>query len=71
MKIFKTISGEVIRVSSNKQKRHFTIKTSGGKYSTYRMSELEFADNLNNTGSDWAQFLKGTDYYPLKHRRPC
>jgi hypothetical protein len=65
METLRTISGEEIKVSSNKIKRTFTIKTDGGKYRTNQMSHEEFDSCLFNTGNDWKQFLKSGDYYKI------
>lgn len=63
---FKTISGETILVRSNRSKRHFTIKTSGGTFRTYPMSVEEFEGNEFNTGNDWACFLRSNNYFKLR-----
>lgn len=63
---FKTNTGEIINVSANQSKRHFTIKTSIGKFRTYPMNQEEFDSNEMNTGNDWAQFLKSDDYFRVK-----
>ena len=55
-----------IRVSSNKAKRHFTIKTEAATFRTYTMSREEFNINEYNTGNDWAQFMKSDNYYKVK-----
>jgi len=65
MKTYKTITGEEIRVSSNKSARTFTIRTSGGKFRTYPTSRKEFENNEYNTGNDWKDFLKSNDYYKV------
>ena len=66
MKILTTITNEVYRISSNKQKRTFTIRTNSAKYRTLQFSEEEFffADTFW-TGNDWRQFLKTDDYYKV------
>jgi len=66
MKTLTTISGEKIKVSSNKSVRTFTIRTdSGFKYRTYPMSKEEFNSCESNTGNDWKQFLRSDDYYKV------
>lgn len=66
METLTTISGEKITiVSCNESKRTFTLRTTGGKFRTYPMSRTEFNSCLNNTGNDWAQFLRSSDYYKL------
>jgi len=66
MKIFTTISGREIKVSSNKSKRTFTITTAVGKYRTFPMEKDEFNSCLNNTGNDWQQYLNSSsDYYKI------
>jgi len=66
MNTLTTISGRTIRVSSNKSKRTFTIRTDAGKYRTLPMSMQEFNNCQYNTGNDWQQFLKSDEYYKVK-----
>ena len=63
MKTLKTITGEEIRITSNKSKRTFTIRTEAGKYRTFQMSQEEFDSAEYWTGNDWKQFLKTDEYY--------
>jgi len=63
---FTTITGREIFVRENKTARSFTIKTESGKYRTMPMSRDEFNEAQHNTGNDWANFLKGSDYFPVK-----
>ena len=65
MKTLKTITGVELKISSNKPKRTFTIQVNGSKYRTYTMSKEEFNSCLFNTGNDWNQFLKSSDYYKV------
>ncbi len=65
MKTLTTISNRKLKVSSNKSARTFTIRTEAGKYRTLPMSKEEFNSCLNNTGNDWQQFLKGSDYFKV------
>ncbi len=66
MKILTTIKNEVYRISSNKGKRTFTIRTNSAKYRTLQFSEEEFffADSFWGA-QDWKQFLKTDDYYKV------
>ena len=66
MKTLTTISGREIKVSANHSKRTFTIVTDRGKYRTIPMSKEEFNSCLNNTGNDWADFLRSDDYYKVQ-----
>ena len=70
MRTFKqltTVSGNVIKVRSNKAKRHYTIKTSGGTFRTNRMSRYEFESEEDNTGDDWQAFLNySRNYYKVR-----
>ena len=66
MKTLTTITGRKLKISSNKSKKTFTIQTESTRYRTIPMSKEEFNDNLHNTGQDWAEFLKTTDYYKVK-----
>jgi hypothetical protein len=62
-----TVTNPIVRVTSNKSKRHFTIyKTDGTKYRTLPMSKPEFESNEMNTMNDWRQFLKSDEYYVVK-----
>ena len=69
MRTFKqltTVSGNVIKVRSNKSKRHYTIKTTGGTFRTNIMNRQEFESKENNTGDDWQAFLNySKDYYKV------
>ena len=65
METFKTVSGREIKVSSNKAKRTFTIKTDSAKYRTNTMSKEEFNNCQYNTGNDWQDFLNSEDYYKI------
>lgn len=61
-----TITGRQISVRPNFSARTFTIKTSeGSRYRTTQMNKQEFDSCLYNTGNDWNQFLKSSDYYRI------
>lgn len=63
MKVLTTITNEVLKISSNKAKRTFTIRTKYAKYRTLQFAKEEFEHaDFFWTGNDWKQFLK-TDYY--------
>ena len=66
MKTFKTNLGETLKISANHSKRTFTIRTDVAKYRTIRLSKEEFQSCLNNTGQDWRQFLRSSDYYKVR-----
>lgn len=66
MKTYKTITGRIIKVAANHSKRTFTIKTESATFRTIPLSKEEFETELYNTGNDWAQFLKGSDYYKVR-----
>ena len=66
MRAYKTITGETLRISANHSKRTFTICTAVGKYRTFRLSKEEFNSCLNNTGQDWNEFLRSSDYYEVR-----
>lgn len=67
MKILTTITGRELKISSNKSKKTFTIKTECSTYRTYPMPNYEFLNKLYNTGNDWNNFLKSTnDYYKVR-----
>ena len=66
MKTFKTNLGETLKISANHSKRTFTIRTDVAKYRTIRLSKEEFNSCLNNTGQDWRQFLRSSDYYKVR-----
>ena len=61
-----TITGREIKVNANHSAKTFTIRIDGSKYRTIPMSREEFSTCLNNTGNDWADFLKSDDYYVVK-----
>lgn len=61
-----TISKQVIKISSNKSARTYTIRTNGSTYRTAKMSKEEFENNSNNTGNDWKDFLNNGEYYLVK-----
>tara|TARA_R110000823_G_scaffold37040_1_gene100817 strand:- start:105 stop:293 length:189 start_codon:yes stop_codon:yes gene_type:complete len=61
----KTISNREINVSPNIRNRTFTIRVEGAKYRTIKLSKEEFESCLHNTGNDWQQFLKSSDYYKI------
>ncbi len=65
MKTLVTITGREIKVSSNKSKRTYTLIVDGTKYRTTKMTREEFNDCQHNTGNDWNQFLKSSDYYKV------
>lgn len=65
MKTFKTITGRIIKVSANKSKRTYTIKTDAATYRTFQMTKEEFDSCEDNTGNDWANFLKYDSYYKI------
>ena len=56
MKTLKTITGRILKVSSNKaKKRTFTIKTDAATYRTFKMRKSLI---VSITGNDWNNFLK-------------
>ena len=66
MKILITNTNEVIRISSNKAKRTFTIRTNYAKYRTLQFSKEEFDHAYFFwTGNDWKQFLKSEECYKI------
>ena len=66
MKTLTTITNEIFKISSNKAKRTFTIRTKYAKFRTlpFTKEEFEHADFFW-TGNDWRQFLKTDDYYKV------
>ena len=66
MKTLTTNLGETLKISANHSKRTFTIRTDVAKYRTIRLSKEEFQSCLNNTGQDWRQFLRSSDYYKVR-----
>lgn len=65
MKTLKTITGREFKITSNKSKRHYTIKTDIEKYRTLQMSKEEFNNAEHWTGNDWNQFLKTNEYFKV------
>lgn len=64
-KTFTTHLGQEIKVSSNKKNRTFTIRTNGNKYRTIQLCKEEYNSCETQTGNDWSQFLKSSDYYAV------
>lgn len=56
---------ETTVVSTNQTTRQATIRTTSGKYRTCRQSKEDWLSMQRWTGNDWANFLKGNDYYKL------
>jgi hypothetical protein len=54
-----------MKITSNKQKRHYTIKLNYAIYRTLPMSKQEFNSAYYWTENDWKQFLKTDEYYKL------
>lgn len=46
-----------MKVKPNFSKKTFTIYKNGSKFRTCKMLKFEFEDNLNNTLTDWTNFL--------------
>lgn len=65
MTTFTTNTGRTIKVSANKSKRTYTIRTESAKYRTVQMNKQDFESCENNTGNDWSNFLKSDDYYKV------
>ena len=61
----KIITGRELKISSNKSKRTYTIRTESAKYRTFPMSKQEFANADYWTGNDWSKFLKTNEYYKV------
>lgn len=62
----KATSNGILKVTSNKSLRHFTIiKEDGTKYRTAKMSKYEFESCECNTINDWNEFLKSDEYFKL------
>jgi hypothetical protein len=56
-----------MKVSSNYQKRTFTISVNGSKYKTNQLTKFEFEELEFNTDADWMNFLnKSNNYYRVK-----
>jgi hypothetical protein len=67
MRTLTTISRRELKVSSNKSKKTFTIRTESAKYRTLPMSREDFEHaNRNWTGNDWQQFLKTDEYVEVR-----
>ena len=66
MRILTTTTNEVLRISSNKARRTFTIRTNYAKYRTLPFTKEEFIQaDFFWTGNDWKQFLKTDEYYKV------
>jgi hypothetical protein len=55
--VYKQTKKTIMKITSNKQKRHFTIVLEGVKYRTLPLSKEEFEDFDNNTLADWKGYL--------------
>ena len=63
----KTHTNEILKISSNKSKRTFTIWTKYAKYRTLPFTKVEFREaDLFWTDNDWKQFLRTNNYYNVK-----
>ena len=66
MKILTTITNEIFKISSNKAKRTFTIRTKYSKFRTLQFTKEEFEHaDFFWTGNDWKQFLKSDECYKV------
>ena len=66
MKILKTNTNEILKISSNKKKRTFTIRTNYAKYRTLQFTKEEFEHaEFFWTGNDWKQFLRTYECYKV------
>ena len=66
MKILTTTTNEVLRISSNKSKRTFTIRTKFAKYRTLQFTKEDFNHaDFFWTANDWRQFLKTDECYKV------
>ena len=45
-------------ITSNKTKRHYTIKFNGTTYRTYQMSKVEFEEAWLMTEGDWKSYIR-------------
>ena len=54
------------KITSNKQKRHYTINKGYAKYRALPMDKKEFNSAYYWTINDWKQFLKTDEYFLLK-----
>lgn len=66
MRTVTTSTGETFRITSNKSKRTFTIRTDYAKYRTIPMPKDEFESAQYWTGNDWAQYFKTDEYYKVR-----
>lgn len=66
MRTLTTITGRELKVSANKSKKTFTIRTNGSKYRTLPMPKDEFQQAEYWTANDWNNFLKTDDYFIVK-----
>jgi len=57
---------EIMKTTSNKSARTYTIRVNGNKYRTLQMSKQEFDSAYYWSENDWKQFLKTDEYYTIK-----
>ena len=66
MKILTTNTNEILKISSNKKKRTFTIRTNYAKFRTLQFTKEEFEHaEFFWTGNDWKQFLRTDECYKV------
>lgn len=69
MRILKTVSARVLKVSSDQRRRTYTIRTESAVYRTLKMTRQEFESYEDNTCDDWQVFLKTNDaYYVVRYK---
>lgn len=55
-----------MKVTSNKAKKHFTVRVNGRVYRTTQMSKEQFEECEYNTTSDWLNYIKSNEVIILK-----
>ena len=67
-KILKTIGGRILKLSSNKRERTYTLQTEAAVYKTIPFDKEEFESARKWTGNDWENFLRNQndEYYRIR-----
>jgi hypothetical protein len=55
-----------MKITSNKSKRHYTIRKSGVVYQTEKLTKQEFEELSYNTVGDWQNYLNTSQSYIAK-----
>jgi hypothetical protein len=60
------INRTIMMITSNKSKRHYTIRKNGVVYQTEKLTKEEFDNFAYNTNEDWQNYLRKSQSYTIK-----